>query len=163
MIRIPHSIHIQRLPSHQDVFSILQNSAELPDRAKEIGKSAIDRVGSVEKNLISKYMPYVTGEVAFQRQKELMSLNNAFSAEQAEIARRHNIYMADTAYQRAVKDMRRAGLNPYLAYSSGGAPMSSSPSPSSSSAGSPPSDRVVETLATSAEILAMLAKLVKKK
>lgn len=110
---------------------------------------------------INTLRDYVTGEVAFQRQKELMAMNNAFSAEQAEIARRHNIYMADTAYQRAVKDLRRAGLNPYLAYSAGGASMSSSPSPSSSGA-SAPSDSVTEALLGSAELLATVAKLFTK-
>lgn len=34
----------------------------------------------------------------------------------------YNTYMANTAYQRASEDMRKAGLNPLLVYGSGGNP-----------------------------------------
>lgn len=118
---------------------------------------------SVKEKLASELSPYVTGELAFERQKELMDRANAFSAEQAEIARRHNLYTSSTQYQRAVKDLRKAGLNPYLAYSAGGASVSSSPSPSSSAGGTAPSDKVIETLLGSAELLATVAKLVRSK
>jgi hypothetical protein len=59
-----------------------------------------------------------------------------FDAQQAQIARDYNTQMANTSYQRGVKDMQAAGLNPMLAYSQGGAatPTSSAPTVSPGSA-----------------------------
>ena len=62
-----------------------------------------------------------------------VALNQAtmdFNAQEAQKNRDYQTEMSNTAYQRAIKDMSVAGLNPMLAYSQGGA---SSPSGSTAS------------------------------
>lgn len=67
---------------------------------------------------------------AFNRQWALQKEAQRFNHDENEIARLHDTNMANTAYQRQVADLREAGLNPYLAYAAGGAPMTSSHSAS---------------------------------
>lgn len=50
--------------------------------------------------------------------------NRAFQAEQAQLQRDYQTQMSNTAYQRAIKDMEAAGINPAMAYSNGASPAS---------------------------------------
>lgn len=74
---------------------------------------------------------FFTGNLDFQRSEYQRLANNQFNAEQAQISRDWQERMSSTAYQRAVADMRKAGLNPALMFGSGSA--ASTPSGSSAS------------------------------
>lgn len=68
-----------------------------------------------------------------KRDLHLQGVANEFNAEQAQIQRDWEERMSNTAIQRAVNDMKVAGINPVLAVSHGGASTPSGGSASSAS------------------------------
>lgn len=58
-----------------------------------------------------------------QAQNEITAAQklNDFNANEAQKTRDYNTQMSNTAYQRATADMKKAGINPIVAYQQGGA------------------------------------------
>lgn len=69
----------------------------------------------------------------FYRDMVKLDEQNAFNRDEAQKSRDFQERMSNTSYQRAVKDMQLAGINPVLAYQHGGA---STPSGATASSGS---------------------------
>lgn len=82
----------------------------------------LEPIGSIIGPAISGVSGYLGQGQANQQNLAIARETNAFNASQAQGNRAWMYDMSTTAYQRAVQDMRLAGLNPMLAYSQGGAP-----------------------------------------
>lgn len=73
---------------------------------------------------------------AFVRDMMKLQYQNAFNANQAQLGRDFEERLSNTAYQRAVADMKAAGINPVLAFQQGGAATPSASYASSAQGGS---------------------------
>lgn len=88
---------------------------------------------STFENIKSWFNNALTGQRDYNRQKELMSLEMAYNSREAQKVRDFEERMANSSYQRVVNDLVKAGLNPGVAFSQGGA---STPSVSAAHIGS---------------------------
>lgn len=111
-----------------DAFSGLGSS--FGDAVSGLGSSFSDAIGKLDiPGLISSaasagvapLASYLGTQNTNDQNAAIASANRDFSAQQAQINRDFQSGQSSTAYQRAVKDLQAAGLNPMLAYSNGGA------------------------------------------
>lgn len=89
---------------------------------------------------------WLDGNVDYSRELQKLGYENAYNAMEAAKARDWQEYMSNTAFQRQVKDMETAGLNPFLAYGGSGAASGSGVSAHSGSGAVPRSGEAVGSL-----------------
>lgn len=108
------------------------NLTTIPNGMYQNLAGTIGGTGTGYGNFAQSFDNWFTGNLDWERQLYLSSLNFAESQRN----RDWQEYMSNTSYQRMVKDMTLAGLNPYLAYNQGGSSTpSGSTAHSSSSSG----------------------------
>lgn len=78
-------------------------------------------VGSAVSSLAGPLVSFVSQERTNKSNERIAEDTSEFNAEQAALNRSWQEKMSNTAYQRSMTDMRKAGLNPILAYQQGGA------------------------------------------
>jgi len=105
------------------------SQSTLSDHIGNTGQNA-EPTGSVD------ISGYDQASWAYDQQLKLDEMERSFNSAEAQKSRDWQEYMSNTSYQRAVEDIRKAGLNPWLALNGGSMQGASTPSGATASASS---------------------------
>lgn len=97
--------------------------------------AALGALGSLGGGMFSSAGQAAANSANLSQSWQMMQVQQAFAAAQAQKQMDFQERMSNTAYQRAMADMKQAGLNPILAYQQGGA--GTPPGAMGSASGSP--------------------------
>lgn len=97
-----------------------------------IAGSIVSTLAAAGTSAYSAYKQSEGQKEANKQNQELYNQEMAYNSAEAQKNRDFQLYMSNTAHQREVRDLKKAGLNPWLSVSGAGAPVATGSSASSS-------------------------------